>query len=827
MTTETVTTARVAVSAATYAIDKPYDYLLPEALAGKARPGMRILIPFGAGNRRTEGLILALGSAGARGKLKPALSLLDEEPVLDAEGIQLALWMRERYFCTVYDAARAMLPAGLYFSLQDRYRIAPGVDREIAYQAAGHSESAKRLLELIFASGCEAELGQIRAAFGSQSPDGALKLLVGKGVLTLETSALRGVGDKTEQVAALAVAPEEAMAQVTPRRRTAPLRYAVMELLSVLGRASAKELCYFTGASNATLRSLAKSGLLTLERQEVFRRVDTGTVLPGEPIQLNREQQAAFEGLDALCASGESAAALLYGVTGSGKTQVYLRLIQETLARGKSAIVLVPEIALTPQLLRIFSSYFGNEVAVLHSSLSAGARYDEWKRVRSGKARVVLGTRSAVFAPARDLGILIMDEEQEYTYKSENVPRYHAREVAKFRCARHKALLLLGSATPSVETMYLAREGVYRLFTLTTRYNAHTLPQVLIADMKAELREGNGTSISAPLRAEIEKNLAVGEQSILFLNRRGANRMVSCGECGEVPTCPRCSVYLTYHSANGRLMCHYCGHSERLPDHCPHCGGALNFIGVGTQKVQEELGELFPGVETLRMDTDTVSATQSHEKLLGRFERERIPILIGTQMVAKGLDFENVTLVGVISADQGLYVDDYRAGERTFSLLTQVVGRAGRGGKLGRAVIQTYTPENDIILRAAEQDYGQFYEQEIAMRRLRGCPPFRDLFVLTASGTEEVAVLRACTKLRRSLERWLAQPRFQGREAGILGPAPAAVAKVNNRYRYRLVLSCRNDREIRSLLAELVRAAQTDKECRGVSVFADCNPLDQ
>lgn len=824
---ETVTAARVAVSAATYAIDKPYDYLLPGELVRAAKPGMRVLIPFGAGNRRTEGLILALCHVGERGKLKSVLSLLDEEPVLDTEGIQLALWMRERYFCTVYDAARAMLPAGLYFSLQDRYHIAPGVDREIAYAAAENSENAKRLLELIFASGCEAELGQIRAAFGAKSPDGALKFLMSKGILTVETSALRGVGDKTEQVAALAIAPEEAMALVTPKRKTAPLRYAVVELLSALGRASAKELCYFTGASSATLRSLAKSGILTLERQEVFRRVDTGVVLPGEPIRLNREQQTAFEGLDALCAAGESAAALLYGVTGSGKTQVYLRLIQETLARGKSAMVLVPEIALTPQLLHIFSSYFGDEVAVLHSSLSAGERYDEWKRARSGQARVVLGTRSAVFAPVRDLGILILDEEQEYTYKSENVPRYHAREVAKFRCARQKALLLLGSATPSVETMYQAREGVYHLFTLTKRYNAHTLPRVLIADMKAELRAGNGTSISALLKTELEKNLAAGEQSILFLNRRGANRMVSCGECGEVPTCPRCSVYLTYHSANGRLMCHYCGHSERLPDRCPHCGGALNFIGVGTQKVQEELAELLPGVETLRMDTDTVNATQSHEKLLSRFERERIPILIGTQMVAKGLDFENVTLVGVISADQGLYVDDYRAGERTFSLLTQVVGRAGRGGKLGRAVIQTYTPENEIILQAAEQDYGRFYEQEITMRRLRGCPPFRDLFVLTASGTEEVAVLRTCAKLRRSLERWLAQPQFRDREAGILGPAPAAVAKVNNRYRYRLVVSCKGDKELRALLSQLVREAQTDKECRGVSVFADCNPLDQ
>ena len=616
------------------------------------------------------------------------------------------------------------------------------------------------------------------------------------------------------------------MALVTPRRRSAPLRYAVTELLCALGSASAKELCYFTGAANATLRSLEKSGILRLEHREVFRRV---TVEAGEraaPPVLNAEQQAAFEGLDALAAAGRPAAALLYGVTGSGKTQVYLRLIYEALARGRTAMVLVPEIALTPQLLRIFASHFGDDIAVLHSSLRAGERYDEWKRVRSGQARVVIGTRSAVFAPLRNLGLLILDEEQESTYKSENVPKYHARDVAKYRCAQNDALLVLGSATPSVESMYHAKRGDYRLFTLRRRYNEQALPEVLIADMKKELRAGNGTSLSGPLRAGLAAAMEAGEQSILFLNRRGASRMVTCGECGEVPTCPRCSVHLTYHSANGRLMCHYCGHSEPLPDACPSCGGALNFLGYGTQKVEEELHAAFPGREILRMDTDTVSATQSHEKLLSRFEKERIPVLVGTQMVAKGLDFENVTLVGVISADLSLYVDDYRAGERTFSLLTQVVGRAGRGAKQGRAVIQTFTPENDVIRCAARQDYDSFYEQEIELRRMRLCPPFRELFVLTASGPLESAVLRTCMRLRRSLEGWLAQPPFRDWELTVLGPAPASVAKINDRYRYRLTLAAQNTKEIRAMVAHLVRCAQTDKENKGVSVSAGVNPLD-
>ncbi len=820
--------AKVALSAATYAIDKPYDYLVPDDLKETLRPGIRVIVPFGAGNRRTEGMILALEMAEPQGvKLKYVLTQLDETPVLDEAGIGLALWMRERYFCTVYDAARAMLPAGLYYALQDRWKITEGVDRESAYERAGRSDYARRILDLIYASGGSAEQGRIRAAFETKDPNPALKLLSERGVLTLETSVQRGIGDKTERVVSLAVPPEEALAQVTAKRRSAPLRYSVVELLCTVGSASAKEICYFTGASAATLRSLAKSGLVTLERREVFRRVEAVEQAENAvPFTLNEEQQTAFEGLLSLLKAQKPAAALLYGVTGSGKTRIYIKLIREVLSLGRTALVLVPEISLTPQLLRLFSAQFGPEVAVLHSGLRAGERYDEWKRIRSGKARVVIGTRSAVFAPLQNLGLLIMDEEQEYTYKSENVPRYHARDVAKYRCAHSGAMLLLGSATPSVESMYLAQSGVYRLFTLRRRYNQRALPSVEIADLRQELRRGNGGCLSWQLRKALEANLARGEQSILFLNRRGNSRMVTCGECGEVPVCPRCSVYLTYHSANGRLMCHYCGHSEPLPSQCPSCGGTLNFVGVGTQRVEEELKEIFPEVEVLRMDTDTVSAVHSHEKLLSRFERQRIPILVGTQMVAKGLDFENVTLVGVVAADQSLYVDDYRAGERTFSLLTQVVGRAGRGVKGGRAIIQTYTPENDVITCAASQDYDRFYGEEIRLRELRGCPPFQDLFVFTASGLQESGVLRVCMRLRRTLEDWLSRAPYRALSPQLLGPAPASVAKVNNRYRYRLTLSCRNTKEIRALAAHLVRCAQQDKENRGVSIFADVNPLD-
>ena len=815
-------TAKVAVAKAVYAIDKPYDYRVPRELEGRLRPGMRVLVPFGGGNRGSDGMVLALGEEQPRGSLKDVIAALDPEPVLNENALKLALWMRERYFCTVYDAVKAMLPAGLYYALRDGVALKQGVDREAAYEAAGDSPAARQLAELLLAWGGQGDMEQIRTAFGAKDPEGAIRTLVDRGAAERYTSAQRGVGDKKEKLAVLAMPAEEAMARVTPRRRTAPLRYSVTELLCQLGAAPAKELCYFTGASMPTIKSLEKSGILTLEEQEVFRRPHLEEVEPAGPIVLNGEQESAFQGLDALCRTGQPAAALLYGVTGSGKTQVYLRLIQETLQRGKTALFLVPEIALTPQLLRIFAAHFGTQVAVLHSSLRAGERYDEWKRIRRGEAPVVIGTRSAVFAPLSNLGIVILDEEQEASYKSENNPRYHAREVAKYRCVQENALLLLGSATPSVETMYAAQSGSYRCFTLRQRYNQRALPQVHIVDMKEELRAGNGTSISRALRRELQENLVRGEQAILFLNRRGASRMVSCGECGFVPECPRCSVKLTYHSANGRLMCHYCGYSQALPPVCPACGGGLNFIGVGTQKVEEELRELFPQAPILRMDTDTVTASRSHEAILEEFRRRNVPILVGTQMVAKGLDFENVTLVGVVLADQSLFVDDFRAGERTFSLLTQVVGRAGRGEKAGRAVIQTFTPEHDVIRFSARQDYDNFYRTEVQLRQLRLEPPFRDVFLITASGANESGVLRACVRFRQGLEsalRGLADQDWQ-----LLGPAPAPVAKVNNRYRYRLTLTARNSHPLRLTLAALLRAAHRDKENKGIALYVDVNP---
>lgn len=818
---ETADMVKVAVSAAPYSIDKPYSYLVPESLAAAAVPGVRVMVPFGRGNKESEGLILARVQEPKLPGSKAIRQILDSEPVLDKAGIDLALWMRGRYFCTVFEAVKTILPAGLWYGLREIWSLA--MEPEAARSAAVGIPGAWQVLDLLEKQGGKADIRVLRDALG----DGAekpLKAMKKVEILTCETDAKRKIADKSHRMVELAVNTEDAYALTEPKRRSAPARYEVVNFLATAGRTPAAEVSYYTGASSRTLKTMEKAGLIAFSEEEELRVPSLDDVEPGPEIVLNEEQQRAFEEILGRVQAAKPSVTLLHGVTGSGKTQVYLRLVQETLALGKTAMVLVPEIVLTPQMMRKFSSYFGSRVAMLHSSLKMTERYDQWKRIRRGEVDVVLGTRSALFAPLKNLGLIIMDEEQEGSYQSENVPRYDAREVAKYLCVREKAALVFGSATPTVETAWAVEQGSYQKALLRRRYNENALPEVLIADLRQEILNGNPGLISTPLRQELEKNLAAGEQSILFLNRRGSSRMLLCGECGYVPQCPRCSTAMTYHSANGRLMCHYCGHSEPAADTCPECGGWMKHVGAGTQKVEEELRELFPEAGILRMDADTTAG--GHEEILQTFERERVPILLGTQMVAKGLDFENVTLVGVLSADISLYVDNYRAAERTFSLLTQVVGRAGRGGKTGRAVIQTYTPGNDVIRCAARQDYDAFYESEIRMRRLRRYPPFADLFTVTVSGTEEGRVLRAAVSVRETLRQLCRRPELAAGEPEVLGPAPAPVVKVNNRFRYRCTLVGKNDKATREMLAWLQKDFAKDSANRGMNLFVDHNAAD-
>lgn len=809
---------KIAVSAANFAIDKPYSYRIPQDMT--LAPGQRVMVPFGRANRRTEGIVLTV-EPGSEDKLKPVESCLDDNPILTETQLRLAAFLRERYFCTFFDAIRVMLPAGLWF--RTRLTVSLTEDRSWKDKTI-RKEGAAELLELLENLGGTAQEEALRNLISDEdSLREVLSYLRQKKWITCQTDFLRKTQDKSEKIATLAQSPEETMAYAASRPKSAAMQRQVLELLCSVGSVAVKDLCYFTGASTATVNRLEKLGYLTLSHRPVLRCREIRPAKLSGPLVLNEEQQACFEGLASQMAQEEPGVALLYGVTGSGKTSVYIRLIQTCLASGKSAMLLVPEIALTPQLLGILAAYFGTQVAVLHSSLSAAERYDQWKRVKSGDARVVVGTRSAVFAPCTP-GLLILDEEQEHSYKSESSPRYDAKEVAIWRGAREGALVVLGSATPSVESMYRAKTGLYRLYTLRQRYNGRPLPEVEIVDMREELKLGNDTSLSIPLRQRILETRQAGKQTILLLNRRGNSRALVCIDCRQTPECPRCSVHLTYHSANSRLMCHYCGFSMAAPARCPACGGPLKAIGTGTQKVQQELAALFPDMETSRMDADTVSAVNTHEKILEHFQKENVPVLLGTQMVAKGLNLPNVTLVGVLDGDLSLYSGGFRAGETTFNMLTQVVGRAGRGDSTGRAVIQTLQPTHQVIGLAAKQDYDGFYDLEIRLRQAQAAPPFGDFALVTFSGQEEGQVLRGAAVFRDSLNAWLRQ--VPEEKCGVLGPAPCVVPKVNYNYRYQLTLRCHMTRPLRQLLAALLRKFSQDKANRGVNAYIDVNGYD-
>jgi len=813
--------AKIAVSAANFAIDKPYSYRIPEDV--RLLPGQRVTVPFGRGNRRCEGVVLSV-EAGDEASLKAVEQVLDENPVVTGHQLRMAAFVRERYFCTFYDAIRAMLPAGLWF--QTKSTVCLTDDRSWTEKTI-KNDDARTVLKLLDDLGGQGTETILRSAVEDEERlHAALQYLLRKKWITSQTDYSRRLNDKTERIATLASAPEEALEFASHRPKSAAMQKAVLELLCSVGSVAVKELCYFTGASTATVNRLEKLGYLTLSERPVLRCREIRPAKLDGPLVLNEEQMVAFEGLNEQRRADNPGVALLWGVTGSGKTSVYIKLIQSCLDEGRSAMLLVPEIALTPQLLATMAAYFGETVAVLHSSLSAAERYDQWKRVKNGEARLVVGTRSAVFAPCENLGLVILDEEQEHSYKSENAPRYHAREVAIWRGAKEKALVLLGSATPSVESMYRAKTGAYRLYEIRQRFGGRKLPQVTIVDMREELKKGNDLSFSESLRDAIMDAHDAGKQTILLLNRRGNSRALVCVDCRETPECPRCNLHLTYHSANNRLMCHYCGFSQTVPQRCPGCGGPLKQIGTGTQKLQQELELIFPEYETARMDADTVSAVNTHEKILDHFKNDHVPILVGTQMVAKGLNLPDVTLVGVLDADLSLYTDSFRAAETTFNMLTQVVGRAGRGDAPGLALIQTMQPDHQVIRLAAKQDYAGFYDLEIQLRKMQNVPPFGDILTVTFTGQEETAVLRGAAKFRDSLLACLKQPDFATTACTVLGPAPCAVPKINYNFRYRLTLRAPLNKQLRGLVAHLLRQFSQDKLNRGVSAFADVNGFD-
>ncbi len=806
---------KIAVDQAAFSYDKAYTYRWPSDL-GEPAVGTRVLVPFGSGNRRRQGLVLEVFGGGVGAGYKPVHEVIDDQPLLSEEMLALALFMQERTLCPLFDAVRAMLPTGLYMQIKPVLRHASDISPDVLETLTPNERQV-----LAFVSKCPdgAPMDLLCKRLGMQEDAPALRHLLQLGVLMRSEDAFRRLGDASVRMVRLVELPAD-----TPTPKLTDKQRTVLELLQDVGAASIKEVCYFTGVTQAVVQALSKKGLLELYEAEVLRS-PYEQVEEAPPIVsriLSEEQQTAYHTLESLYASGKPAAALLYGVTGSGKTAVYMNLIDRVLQDGRQVIVLVPEISLTPQMMALFLQKYGRRVAVLHSGLAIGERMDEWKRIKRGEARIVVGTRSAVFAPCENLGLIVMDEEQEHTYKSESTPRYHARDMAKFRCAKHNALLLLASATPSVESYHAATAGRYTLVELHSRYGDAGLPQVDVVDMRED--PAAECAIGTKLQQAMQTCLDNGQQVILLLNRRGFHTHVSCRSCGQVVSCPSCSISMTYHRANNRLMCHYCGHSQEPPKTCPQCASdKLRYTGLGTQLVEQELEERFPGVPVLRMDTDSTMSRFSYEKKFAAFAAGEYRIMIGTQMVAKGLDFPQVGLVGVLSADQSLYGEDYRSYETTFALLTQVIGRAGRRQQQGKAIVQTFTPDNPIIELAAQQDYAGFYELELTSRHMMHYPPYAELFLFGFIGVQEEAVRRAARWMLAHLQQ-IVTGEYAGVPIIALDPTPAGVLRVAGKYRYKMILKARNTARMRDMVRQLLQDFSKDPINRAVSVYVDINP---
>lgn len=811
MTDNSFVIAGVAVENTAYHFDKLYDYVIPSDSAIYAKPGCRVMISFGRGSLR-QGMIMSLCRRDNADGLKSINELLDKEPVMSDELIHLAQVMKERYYCTLFDACSAMLPSGLSLKVTYSYTITENAEEE----NPNLTDTEKQIITYLRTRRVPVRQDRLLKAIGL-SENSVLAKMVKNGLLSRTETVKKQLQDITVKMVRLVNDDFE--------MKLSPKQSEVINILRTAGAVSRKEVCYFTGVSTAVVDNLVKKGICEYFDEEPPQNV-TPKNIPSDnrEIVLTEQQRKAYNSLIEKYESGKASVSLLYGITGSGKTSVFMKLIDRANADGRGIICMVPEIALTPQLLAKFNARYGNRVAVFHSGLSLSKRLEEWKRVKNGEANIAVGTRSAIFAPLKNIGLIVIDEEQEYTYKSSASPRFHARDLAKVRCGINNCLLLLSSATPSIESYYFAQQGRYSLETLTARYGKAKLPHVITADMNIEVQQGNTSGYSSVLLEAIDDNLKYGHQSIILLNRRGHNTFVSCRMCREVISCPNCSISLTYHSANNRLMCHYCGYSIPAPTECPYCHSPkLRYSGSGTQRAEQEIQDIFPTARILRLDADSTMQRLAYEKKLKAFQDGEFDIMLGTQMVAKGLDFPNVTLVGVLSADLMMHGDDYRSYERTFSLLTQVVGRSGRGGLEGRAIIQTYEPENPIIELAAAQNYNEFFNNEIRLRRSMLYPPFADICVMAFIGTNQRKTAEAAKFFTESLTE-LAKTSYSEQPMRVLGPSPALILKVSNKFRYRLIIKFKNNRRFREMMAKLLSDFGKNRDYSDITAYADIDP---
>ena len=816
--------ARVYLLDVPFHVDKPYDYNIPPELRGAVNVGSFVCVPFGGGNRKQLALVGELDCVAEHDKLKPIFSVVCDCITLNAEQLGLIMYMKEYTFCTTGDAVGALLPPSILTKMKEYYSLADP-DAKLPSSLTKEQELVYHFLS----SYGKVTEQKLTRGLGQWSVD-IVKSFCKNGIAIKETEFSEFSNIKTVEYASLAVSIDEAETIAGSIR--APKQAELLRLLITDGTKEVGELKNEYKFSSAQIKAVEKRGAIKLEKHEIFRDpyASESFKMKREPLRLSKEQTRAKDEICSYLKKKEAQAVLLRGITGSGKTSVIKAVMDEVIESGKGVIMLVPEIALTPQTVSIFRSYYGDKAVVVHSQLSAGERYDVWKKISSGEALICIGTRSAVFAPFKNLGLIVVDEEQEHTYKSDMNPKYHAIDIARYRCAKHGALMLLASATPSLTSQFRASEERYHEVVLGERFGDAVLPEGIIADLREDSANGIVSPIGSRLRHELAETMKRGEQAILFVNRRGYNNFVSCPICGNVLMCPHCSVSYTYHTRRsygrnkpGYLLCHYCGTREELPEKCSVCGNEhLRFNGYGTQKVEEELKELFPEARILRMDADTTSSKFSHDEILRSFRDGEADILLGTQMVTKGHDFPNVTLVGVLNADSSLFVDNYRAFERTFTLITQVVGRAGRGDKPGKALIQTYNPEHPILHLAASQDYEAFYKSESALRKSLVFPPYCDIVLisLTASAENE---LDTATEILASMLAKLRESDFPDIALVVFGPIEAPLYKINETYKKNFIIKCKFNARTRLLMRTLITMFEK-KIGKKISLSIDVNP---
>lgn len=809
--------AEVVLNTFSKATDNIYDYLIPDEIIDVVRVGVRVIVPFGRGNKLCEAYVISLADKSEYSSLKSIYEVRDTYSYFDEKAVELVKFMVHRYFCSYISAIKSIIPVGVGTVFKKKISLS-GLLNEDNKNYIEHSLRANEIYSYLAENG-SITFDRLSELISSKNLTSVLSNMEKRGIITIEESMHQGIKDTIKKRVCLEIDFDEVSSLIDAMSHNARARARCLETLSDYGDMSLGELLEYASVSKSVVDHLEKKGYVTVyetvEREELF-----GDDYNADYVRhiLNDDQKKVCERLWEGIKYNSKKTFLLNGVTGSGKTEVYLELIDKTVSIGKNAVFLVPEISLTPQMVRQVKARFGDRVAVIHSSLTQKQRYEQWKMIKEGEVDIVVGARSAVFAPFDNIGLFIIDEEHENTYKSEFSPKYNAIEIAKFRAKQSDAVVLLASATPLVESTFRANSGRYELLTMPNRISNAGLPKTIITDMRLEMSEGNMSIFSRRLIEEISLNLEKGEQTILFLNRRGFASFVSCRNCGYVPKCPNCNVSLTYHKSIEKLVCHYCDYAHGQYTVCPECSSKyIKNFGIGTQKVADEVSAIFPSARVIRMDADTTSQRKSHERLLSSFRNREADILIGTQMITKGLDFENVTLVGIIAADMSLNVDDYRATERTFDLITQVTGRAGRGEISGRAVIQTYNPENETIVCAANQDYDTFYNDEIELRKLLIYPPFCEFinFVFTSEDKE------TARKLGERFRKELVQT-VNSSEAIIYNLTEAPIFRINGKYRYRILIKTRYSKDLYTKIAEINKKMSSAKTKAQISI--DVNP---